>query len=157
MEKEQRSRAKEQVVFLMQEGTSWKEAATGVGIQVSRATAYRWLAAWCAHGTIAFQDGRHGHPAKLRKPVRTTLEAMCRQAPETPSQEVQAALQHQFGISVSIGHLNRVRAQLSIGNHVGRLKKNNNRSVLHRKLNGKRELEDSFLSPPLKKRVYYPH
>jgi hypothetical protein len=44
-------------------------------------------------------------------------------APQMPSREVQAALQEQFGIHVSIGHLNRVRAQLGIGNHVGRSKK----------------------------------
>jgi hypothetical protein len=40
-----------------------------------------------------------------------------------PSREVQAILQDQFGIHVSIGHLNCVRAQLGTGNHVGRSKK----------------------------------
>ena len=137
MDKEQRYKAKEQVACLMREGISWKEATTRVGIQVSRATAYRWLAAWRALGAIAFQDGRHGYPAKLRESVRTTLEVMCHQAPEMPSQEVQVALQHQFGISVSIGHLNHVRAQLGIGNHVGRLNKKRKYHVLPRKPSGK--------------------
>jgi transposase len=102
-------------------------------------------------GEAALQDGRHGHPAKLREAVLQWLQAFCRTSPQTPSREVQAALQEQFGIQVSIGHLNRVRAQLGIGNHVGRLKKNSKRPVLHRKPNGKRELADSFLSPLRKK------
>ncbi|GHO47296.1 hypothetical protein [Ktedonospora formicarum] len=64
-----------------------------------------------------------GHPAKLREAVLQWLMAICRANPQMPSREVQVALQEQFGIQVSIGHLNRVRAQLGIGNHVGRLKK----------------------------------
>jgi len=43
-----------------------------------------------------------------------------------PSREVQAALQEQFDIYVSIGYLNRVRGQLGIENHRGRSKKNYN-------------------------------
>lgn len=74
-------------------------------------------------GEAAFQDGRYGHPAKLREAVLQWLVATCRAAPQMPSREVQAALQDQFGVHVSLGHLNRVRAQLGIGNHVGRSKK----------------------------------
>ena len=43
---------------------------------------------------------------------------------------MQAALQEQFDIYVSIGHLNRVRGQLGIENHRGRSKKNSKRSLL---------------------------
>ena len=149
--------AKAQLVLLMQTEYPWHKAAATAGLQISRSTAYRLLQAVRTQGEAALQDGRHGHPAKLREAVLQWLQAFCRTAPQTPSREVQAALQEQFGIHVSIGHLNRIRAQLGIGNHVGRLKKNSKRFVLHRKLSGKRELADSFLSPPLKKRVCYPH
>ena len=56
-------------------------------------------------GEAALQDGRHGHPTKLREIVRQWLERTCREAPHTPSHVVQAALQERFGILVSIGHL----------------------------------------------------
>jgi hypothetical protein len=61
------------------------------------------------------QDGRHGHPDKLRQPVRQWLETTCREAPHTPSRVVQAALLERFGILVSVGHLNRVRAEPGVG------------------------------------------
>lgn len=157
MEEEQRFVAKRQMIALMYAGHSWQDAAAATGIHCSRSSAYRLRQKVQMKGDAAFSDGRHGHPSKLPEAVLRWLLATCRANPQMSSREVQAALQEQFGIHVSIGHLNRVRAQLGIGNHVGRLKKNNKRSVPHRKLSGKRELEDSFLSPPLKKRVYYPH
>jgi transposase len=154
---EQTQAAKVHLVMLMQMGYPWHKAAVTAGLHMSRSTAYRLLQAVQTRGEAAFQEGRQGHPAKLREAVLQWLVATCCTHPQMPSREVQAALQEQFGIHVSIGHLNRVRAQLGIGNPVGRLKKNNKRPVLHRKLSGKRELEDSFLSPPLKKRGCCPH
>lgn len=92
MDKEQQRRAKQQVAFLMQQGISWKEATATVGITISRVTAYCWLAAWCTQGAAAFQDGRHGHPVKLRGPALSLLEERVKAAPETPSREFQAVL-----------------------------------------------------------------
>jgi transposase len=107
----------------MQAGHSWQEAATRAGIQTSRSAAYRLLQNARTRGKAAFQDGRHGHSAKLREAVLQWLLATCRAAPQMPSREVQAALQDQFGIHVSIGHLNCVRVQLGIGNNIGHQKK----------------------------------
>ena len=146
--------AKIHLVTLMQMRYSWREAVAVAGLRISRATAYRLVQAVQAQGEAALQDKRQGHPAKLREAVLQWLVAACRVAPQMPSREVQAALQEQFSIHVSTGHLNRVRAQLGIGNHVGRLKKNSKRPLLHRKPSGKRELADSFLSPLHKKQVY---
>lgn len=106
MDKEQQHAAKQQVASLMQQGISWKEATATVGINISRATAYRWLGAWRVQGEAAFQDGRHGHPTKLRGPAWTFFEEMVKAAPETPSREIQAALRQQFDLTVSIGYLN---------------------------------------------------
>lgn len=124
MDEEQQHAAKRQVASFMQQGISWKEATATVGIHISRSTAYRWLEAWRRRKEAALQDGRHGHPAKLREPVLTFLETMLKSAPEIPSREVQAALHKQFGISVSIGHLNHVRSQLGLGSRAARRKKN---------------------------------
>jgi transposase len=110
MEAEQRRAAKEQMIALMQAGQRWQEAAVQAGIQVSRSTAYRLQRLVRTRGKAAFQDGRHGHPAKLRMAERTWLETYCHASPGTPSRVVQAALQERFGIQISIGYLNQVRA-----------------------------------------------
>lgn len=146
MEKEQQRMAKRQVALLMQQGSSWKEATATVGVHISRSTAYRWLEAWRTQGEAAFQEGRHGHLAKLREPVATVLETLCQHAPETPSREVQMALQKQFGISVSIGHLNRVRRQYGLSSPTARKKKNRSSPLPSRNAHGNKEQEDCFCS-----------
>jgi transposase len=114
MEAEQRSAAKEQMIALMQAGHRWQEASAQAGIQVSRSTAYRLLRLVSTRGKAAFQDGRHGHPAKLRMAERTWLESYCHASPGTPSRVVQTAFQERFGIQISIGYLNQVRARLGL-------------------------------------------
>jgi transposase len=137
---EQAQAVKASLVTLMQMGYPWQNAATTAGLQISRSTAYRWVQGVQSRGEAALLDGRHGHPTKLREDILQWLIAACRANPQMPSREVQATLQDQFGIHVSIGYLNRVRAQLGIGNHVGRSKKNRKRPVLHSKPNGKKAL-----------------
>ncbi len=104
-EKQQRL-AKGRMVALMQAGYSWQEAATQAGVQTSRSAAYRLLQKVCLQGEVGLQDGRHGHPAKLREPMRQWLKGYWQVAPDTPSHEVQQALGNHFGICVSISHLN---------------------------------------------------
>jgi len=115
MEAEERVAARGQMIALMQAGHPWREAAAMAGLQIGRSAAYQLLRNVRLRGEVALQDGRHGHPAKLREPVREVLETTCREAPHTPSREVQAVLQERFGILVSIGHLNRMRAKLGVG------------------------------------------
>jgi transposase len=115
MEAEQRRAAKEQMIALMQAGHRWQEAAAQARIQVSRSTAYRLLRLVRTRGKAAFQDGRHGHPTKLRMAERTWLESYCRASPATPSRVVQTTLQERFGIQISLGYLNQVRADLGLG------------------------------------------
>lgn len=139
MEDEQRQVAKEHMIALMQAGHSWREAATRAGIQTSRSAAYRLLQNVRTRGEAALQDGRHGHPTKLREVVRQWLERTCREAPHTPSHGVQAALQERFGILVSIGHLNRVRAKLGVGSRTVHREKNCSFLARRRKRTGKKE------------------
>ena len=115
MEAEQRRAAKELMMALVQADHRWQEAAVQAGIQVSRSTAYRLLRQVRIRGKAAFQDGRHGHPAKLRTAERTWLESYCHTSPGTPSRVVQAAFQERFGIQISLGYLNQVRAHLGLG------------------------------------------
>lgn len=74
MEKEERRTAKERLITLMQAGHSWHEAAALTGVQIGRSAAYHLLRNVHLRGGAALQDGRHGHPAKLReRPVGVFL------------------------------------------------------------------------------------
>ena len=110
MESEQRQTAKKQMMVLMQEGYRWQEAASLAGIRISRSTAYRWFQQFRTQGEAALYDGRHGHTAKMRKPIQEWLEARCREEPGLPGSSLQKELNAHFGVLVSITHLNRIRA-----------------------------------------------
>lgn len=114
MDATQRHAAKVQFIAEMQRGRPWQEAATEAGLQISQATAYRWLQRMHAEGAAALHDGRHGHASKLRDPICQWLEAYCRANPACTSRTVQTALYERFGVWVSITHLNRVRAALGV-------------------------------------------
>jgi transposase len=116
MDKDQRRAAKAQLVAGMQTGQSWQTAAAQAGLQISQSNAYRLWAAFRQRGETALNDGRHGHPIKLRGEARTFLENACREAPQTPSSTIQAALRERFDLSMSISQINRVRTTLGISN-----------------------------------------
>lgn len=117
MDKEQYCAAKVRLVTHMQEGQPWRGAAATAGIHISQSTAYRLLQEVHMRGEAALQDGRHGHPSKLRGAARTFLENTCREAPRTPSSVIQRLLQERFDVNVSISQINRVRRQLGVSNH----------------------------------------
>lgn len=110
-----RRAAKARLVEGMLHGQSWEDAVLASGLDLRRSAAYRLTQRVCAYGDQALEDHRHGHVSKMHAPVRQWLEAYCRGAPGTSSRLVQAALRERFGLTVSITHLNRVRASLGIG------------------------------------------
>jgi transposase len=114
MDRGVRLAAKAQMVAHMQAGQSWQEAATNAGLQTSRATAYRLLRRVRTEGAVALDDQRHGHPTKVRQPVRDWLARFCRAAPACTGRAVQAALLERFGLAVSVSQINRLRAALGV-------------------------------------------
>jgi transposase len=108
--------ARVQVVEAMEQGLPWHEAAKRAGLQISQSTAYRLRQSMRQGGKSALREGRHGHPAKLRGEVRKFLEQTCRQAPSTPSHEIQTQLAQRFSLTVSVSQINRVRATLGVSN-----------------------------------------
>jgi transposase len=116
MEKTERQLRRRQLVTAMLKGQPWKEAARAETLPLKRAMAYRLVRAVRTQGEVALQDGWHGHPSKLRGEARAWVETLCHDAPQTPSREVQAALQERFHLSVSISQINRLRAALGVGN-----------------------------------------
>jgi len=108
--------ARVQVVEAMEQGLPWHEAAKRAGLPISQSTAYRLRQRMRKVGEQALQEGRHGHPSKLRGEVRTFVEETCRQVPHTPSHEIQAHLAERFSLAVSVSQLNRVRATVGVSN-----------------------------------------
>lgn len=75
MEKSQeRHAAKVRFVAAIQRGLSKPEAIQEMGLPMSRSTVFRLRQRVHLMGGEAAQDGRHGHPSKLRGEVRTFLE-----------------------------------------------------------------------------------
>jgi transposase len=109
-------RARLQLIESMFAGQPWQVAATQSNLPVSRTTAYRLvqLARDEEKAASAFLDDRHGHPYKMTEPVQVWLIEVCTRDPQIPSSRIQAELKTTFGIAVSIGHINRVRAQCGV-------------------------------------------
>src|SRR5215469_3429770 len=117
VERNQRQAAREQLITTMLQGRTFEEASKESGAPLKRAMAYRLLRDVRTQGEVALQDGRHGHPVKLRGAARSFLEEHCRQAPSTPSPVTQTLLQERFGLKVSTSQINRVRAALGVSNN----------------------------------------
>ena len=106
--------AKARLVDAMDRGVGWEDAAAAAGLLLSRASAYRlWLRAGC-EGKSAFEDRRHGHPAKVCGSIPEWIVTHCQAHPHTPSHALQRAIQERFGITISVRHLNRVRAAVGV-------------------------------------------
>jgi transposase len=116
LERNQRQIAREQLVTAMLEGRTFQEVSAESPVPVKRAMAYRLLRAVRTKGSIALQDGRQGHPSKLRGEARAFLEASCREAPSMPSSILQVTLRERFDLQVSVSQINRVRATLGVSN-----------------------------------------
>lgn len=117
MEKEHRRLARAQLVTNLEAGQPWQVAAATAGVKISQSTAYRLRQAVQMRGEAALQDGRHGHPIKLRGAARQWLEDYCRDAPCTSSSTIQTELRERFDLSISVSQINRVRAALGVSKH----------------------------------------
>ena len=106
----QRRAAKQQLLADLQNGYSVQETQSKAVIPCHAATIYRLRQRLQTNPLTALDDGRHGHPIKLRGAVRDWLVEFCQETPHTPSHVVQATLREHFGLLVSISHLNRFRA-----------------------------------------------
>jgi transposase len=112
MQASDHSVAKAQVGYALLQGCSWREAVQAAGVQMSRATAYRQRQRLLAGGEADWHDRRQGHATKVRGAVRTWLEGYYQHHPRASGKAVQALLEEQYGVRVSVTHLNRLRAAL---------------------------------------------
>lgn len=110
---------KAQMVASRQEGLSWKEVIARERITISRATLYRWVQRMVDCGQDGLQDGRRGHPFKLREEVRAWLTGYYQANPRATGNMVQHLVQERFDLSLSVTHLNRFRATLRAEGRLG--------------------------------------
>src|SRR5260370_8477584 len=116
-----------ELIGSMVEGQSWQQAMGNADLSIGRSTAYRLvqLARDPERSEQPFLDDRHGHAYKLTEPMRHWIVEYCTQHPGVYSSQVKAELQAQFGLEVSRGHINRLRAyQVVTPPWKGRSKKN---------------------------------
>jgi hypothetical protein len=116
MNGDERRAAKGRLIAAMERGRPWCAVVRDMDDPppLRRSGAYRLLREVRARGDEALRDGRHGHPSKMRGPVRQWLAAYCRGTPDAAGATVQAALRERFGLDVSVSQINRVRAALGL-------------------------------------------
>src|SRR4051794_38887771 len=91
---------REFVIAQLDQGFSWQDATDRAPLAISRATAYRiWLRSW-RDGSAILEDRRHVHPWKLDALICDWL--------------LQPIICQQFGVDLSVRHINRVRLRLGV-------------------------------------------
>ncbi len=116
MDNEERRRRKARLVAGMLEGKKWDMAADAAGLKTSQTAAYRLLRLVRTEGDAPLEERRHGHPYKLNGTVREWLVERCRGTPGVPARVLRTEISDRFGVTVSVTHINRVRAELGVGN-----------------------------------------
>jgi hypothetical protein len=102
--------AKIKMAELMLTGAPWQDAVEAAGVLTSRASAYRFLTAYCLRGDQALEDRRRGHAHKVVGDVLVWVVEECRARPEISGRELQAEVLERYHLRVSKSQLNRVRA-----------------------------------------------
>src|SRR5258708_4981834 len=105
--------ARLQLIATILEGPPWQQAMAKANVSIGRSPDYRLVqqARDPERSERPFLDARHGHPYKLTEPMRHWMVEYCTQHPGVYSSQVKAELQAQFGLEVSRGYINRVRAE----------------------------------------------
>jgi transposase len=108
--------ARLQLIASMLEGQSWQQAMANADVSIGRSTAYRLVqyARDRERSERPLLAARHGHPYKLTEPILRWMVEYCTQHPGVYSSQVKAELRAQFGVEVSRGHMNRVRAEAGV-------------------------------------------
>jgi transposase len=111
---EQRQASKRQIMGLIEQGVSVRQAKDQGEVPMHRATVYRLMDRVRTEGEAGYCDGRCGHPVKLRGEVRTFLIESCQATPSLSSGRLKVLIQERFGLGLSVSQLNRVRASLGL-------------------------------------------
>jgi transposase len=114
MNSDQRCAARAKCVALMQGGHPWQEAVAAAGLSLHRSGAYALLKRVKTQGDLALTERRRGQFHTFTPQLRDWIRSRCLADPHIPSHRLQHQIADQFGITVSISHLNAVRASLDV-------------------------------------------
>lgn len=114
MNSDQRYAARAKCVALMQAGRPWKEAVAAAGLPIRRSAAYALLKRVETQGDLALTERRRGQFHTFTPQLRDWIRSRCLADPHIPSHGLQQQIAGEFGITVSISHLNAVRASLHV-------------------------------------------
>lgn len=102
--------AKHTILQQIKQGMTAREALLSSPIRMHRTTVYRLRKRVEREGEQALAERRHGHPVKLRGEVLSWVPEYCQNHATASGSELQRLVAEQFGLSVSVSQLNRVRA-----------------------------------------------
>ncbi|MBA3468345.1 MAG: hypothetical protein H0T53_01750 [Herpetosiphonaceae bacterium] len=102
------------VIATMAAGLSWKDACQQADAAISRSTAFRWHARARATGATVVPDQRHGHVWLVDQAVQDWMVTYCQAHPHTPSHLLKTLVETALQRTISVSHLNVVRARLGI-------------------------------------------
>jgi transposase len=114
MNSDQRYAARAKCVALMQAGHPWQEAVAAASLPICRSAAYALLKRVETQGDLALTERRRGQFHTFTPLIRDWIRSTCLTDPHIPSHCLQHQIAAQFGITVSISHLNAVRACLDV-------------------------------------------
>ena len=109
-QRQARQAARQEMVRQVELGATASEARRRCPVPMHRTTVYRLFKRIEREGEQALAEKRHGHPTKLRAEILTFVLDYCQSHASAASHKVQRLVADQFGISVSVSQLNRVRA-----------------------------------------------
>jgi transposase len=114
MNSDERRAARATCVALMQAGHPWQEAVATASLPLRRSGVYALLQRVKTQGEVALTERRRGQFHTFTPQLRTWIQDICQADPHIPSHRLQQQIVVQFGITVSISHLNAVRASLDV-------------------------------------------
>lgn len=111
-----------QLLQRVEQGAALAEVCVEIGIEVTPARLLVLQAKYEAGGRRweALIDGRHGHAQKVSADMKEWLYERKRQDKTLTGPQLVEAMEQQFGVDLSLGHINYLLRQVELSRQTGR-------------------------------------
>ena len=111
-----------QLLQQVEQGEALAEVGTEVGIEVTpeRLVALQMKYEAGGRSWEALIDGRHGHEQKVTADMKEWLYERKRQDKTLTGPQLVKAIKEQFGVELSVGHINHLLRQVELSRQTGR-------------------------------------
>ncbi|MEW5956889.1 MAG: hypothetical protein AB1801_04135 [Chloroflexota bacterium] len=111
-----------QLLQRVEQGEALAEVCVELGLEVSPERLVGLQAKYEAGGRqwAALIDGRHGHAQKVRAEMKEWLYERKRQDETLTGPQLVVGLKQQFGVDLSLGHVNHLLRQVALSRQTGR-------------------------------------